>query len=156
MIKRNNKQIPTIIIILTITILILIDLLTKLIFTNKSYFKDNLISITYSENYGSSFGIFSNITFYSYFIIFLAIITVITIIYYRKFFLKNKYLTYSIIFFLAGIIGNTIDRVFYGLVRDFISLKYLFIFNVADFYISLAFILYLIYESSEDKSLKSL
>jgi len=142
---------PTILIF----VLTIIDLLSKSLFTNKIFFENSLISIHFSKNFGSSFGIFSNVSFYSYFVTFLAIIVLITLIYYKKTFFKNKYLTYTFIFMFSGILGNTIDRILFGYVRDFISLKHLFIFNLADFYITLAFILYLIYEASENKSLKS-
>jgi signal peptidase II len=126
--------------------LTLLDLITKTIFTNKSYLNNSLISINYTQNYGSSFGLFSNMINYSLLISLISIITLIIVIYYRKDFFKNKYLKITFVLFIAGILGNTYDRLIYGYVRDFISLKYLFIFNFADFYFTLAALSYIVYE----------
>lgn len=136
---------------LIIISLIIFDMVTKVIFTNKSFFKENLIYITYSKNFGSSFGIFSNFSYYSYFIIILATICIFAIFHYRKQLLKNQFLIIATIFFISGVIGNTIDRVLFGYVRDFIGIKYLFIFNLADLYITIAFIFYILYEIDEYK-----
>ncbi|MDA3854793.1 MAG: signal peptidase II [Candidatus Woesearchaeota archaeon] len=131
---------------LIIFFLTIIDLITKFIFTDKSFFEGFLISLNYTKNYGSSFGIFSNVLYYNLFVIVLSVIVLFVILYLYKYFINNKNLKLIFVFFVAGILGNTFDRIFYGYVRDFISLKYLFIFNIADLYFTLAFIFYLIYE----------
>lgn len=142
-----RKKIKTrLYVIMNIFILLIIDLMTKTYFTGKHYFIDKLIYISYSENTGSSFGIFSGISFYPYMIIFLSFLFLATLVHYKDKILKNKITTCALIFIFAGVLGNTYDRAFYGFVRDFIGLKYLFIFNLADLYISLSFVLYLIYE----------
>lgn len=144
----NKKEVKIGIIVLA---LVMFDMLTKAIFTHKSFFKDQFIYIMYSKNFGSSFGIFSNFSYYSYLIIGLATICIYSIWHYRKYILNNKYLIISTTLFLSGIIGNTIDRILFGYVRDFIGIKYLFIFNLADFYITTAFIFYVLYEIHENK-----
>lgn len=142
---------------LIIFFLTFIDLITKFIFTNKSFFDGNLISINYMENLGSSFGLFSNILYYNLFIIILSIIVLFVILYSYKYFLANKKLKLVFVFFIAGILGNTFDRLIFGYVRDFITIKYLFIFNFADFYFTIAFILYLVYEYAlKSKTLDSI
>lgn len=132
--------------LLIVIILIFLDIILKIYFTNKIFLFSDLIYIMYSKNFGSSLGIFSNLNYYSYIIISLATICIFAVIHYRKYFLKDKFLSYASIFFLSGVIGNTIDRIFYGYVRDFIVLKNLFIFNFADLYITIAFICYVLYE----------
>ena len=129
----NNK------IILYIIFLTLLDIFLKYIFQNKNYF-DFFISIKYTQNVGSSFGIFSNITYYNYFVILLSIVLLIFIFFkfkkIKKILSKNKFYFFSFIFFLSGVLGNLFDRIFFGYVRDFISIENFFIFNLADFYLS--------------------
>lgn len=127
-------------------ILIIIDQITKYLFIDKNYFSNFMISIKYSQNSGSAFSLFANIDFYNYIIIVLSIIVLILIIFYNKYFLNNKILSASYIFLIAGVIGNLIDRIFFGYVHDFIAIKYLFIFNIADVYLNLAILAYLYYE----------
>ena len=139
----NNK------IILYIIFLTLLDIFLKFIFQNKNYF-DFFISIKYAQNVGSSFGIFSNIVFYNYFVILLSIV-LLTFIFFKfkkikKVLSKNKFYFFSFIFFLSGVLGNLFDRIFFGYVRDFISIENFFIFNLADFYLSFSIFLILLNE----------
>ena len=47
---------------------------------------------------------------------------------------------------IAGTIGNFIDRIFLGYVRDFISIKlFSFVFNLADLFITIGVICFVIY-----------
>lgn len=126
--------------------LVLADQFTKFYFTGKSFLEGFFIYITYSENKGSAFSMFSQFGFYNYIIIFLSIAVIALMIYYRKSFIKDNWSYTIFILVFSGIIGNFIDRLFYGFVRDFIALKGMFIFNLADVYLSLAFILFLYVE----------
>jgi len=134
--------------------LIFLDLFSKFFFIDKNYFTNYFIFISGTQNFGSSFGSFSTIPFYSYLIFFLSIIFVTIMIIKRDFFYKNKYLISSFILIISGVLGNAIDRIFYGFVRDFIAIKHLFIFNIADIYIFFGVILYLLFELSSYKFLK--
>jgi signal peptidase II len=147
----KNTYIATSIIML----LIIIDQITKFLFTDKTYLKNFLIHIQYTQNTGSSFGIFSQANYYTQIIIILSIIVTAILAYNYKKFKKDKFLLLFFIFASSGIIANTIDRLIFGFVRDFIALKYLFIFNLADLYITLAIIFLLIREYSENKYLKN-
>jgi signal peptidase II len=146
--KEQNKLVK---IIGSIIILVFLDLITKFYFTNKTFFKNSLISINYIQNYGSSFSMFSSITYYSLLIIFISVIALCLAIKYYKKINVNRHFTTVYILFIAGLIGNTYDRIVFGFVRDFISLKYLFVFNLADFYFTLAAIIYIVYEIKNKK-----
>lgn len=143
-------------IILSVIILFLIDILTKYYFSNKTYFKDEFFYILPSINSGSAFNMFSHIYLYNYFIGGLGVIFVMLLIYYNKEFIEYYVLNkakklqililtiYSLL--IAGILANTYDRLIFGHTRDFIGFGKYFIFNIADFYLTLVVILYLIYE----------
>ena len=61
---------------------------------------------------------------------------------------KNK--TWGLYVILGGAIGNTIDRIFFYGVRDFINLKMWPIFNLADCFIVGGIILFLIEERKKN------
>ena len=47
---------------------------------------------------------------------------------------------------ISGAIGNLVDRIFLGYVRDFVSIKlFSFVFNLADLFITAGVICFLIY-----------
>lgn len=130
----------------SIIALFILDLLSKAILTNKSFFDGSLIFIKYVENSGSSFGLFSSIPFYSQIIFVISFIVLALLVSSFRKFTNNKWLTFFFIFLVSGLLGNTYDRVIFGFVRDFIGLKFLFVFNLADLYITVAAVLLLIYE----------
>jgi len=47
-------------------------------------------------------------------------------------FFNDRLPKFSLVMISAGIVGNLIDRIFYGSVIDFINFKFWPIFNVAD------------------------
>lgn len=152
-VDRNNMDKKNL--IYATILLVFIDQLTKWLFEGKYYFDNFLISIKSTANKGSAFSLFSNIDIYNYLILSFSIIVLIAIIYYITKIKQNAKSYLIIIFFISGLIGNFIDRISYGYVRDFISIKYLFIFNIADVYLTLAAILLILYEVSENKTLKT-
>ncbi len=97
---------------LMIILLIILDQLTK-------YFFGNV------KNYGAAFGILQD---YTTFLIIISLVIIIICFYYYK----NKELRMGLSFILAGAVGNLIDRIFLGYVRDFIDLKFFPVFNLAD------------------------
>ena len=101
--------------------IIFFDQLTKLLFKDKHFF-----IINYQENYGAAFSLFQG-----QLLIFIpvAILVILLIFFYYN---KVKY-KIALLFILGGTIGNLIDRIFLGFVRDFIDLKIWPIFNKADF-----------------------
>ncbi len=103
------------------TLIILLDQLTKLIFTNKHFG-----IINYATNTGAAFSILQNHTF------FLTIISILVAIFIYFLAKKEKKIRIPLAFVFAGTIGNLIDRIFLGYVRDFIDLQVWPIFNIAD------------------------
>ena len=60
---------------------------------------------------------------------------------------RSKFLSFSIMLFVAGGIGNIIDRVRFGYVVDMFEFKifHFAIFNVADICVTFAFVFVIIY-----------
>lgn len=97
-------------------------------------------------NKGASFGIMQNATIF--FIIFsLPAIAIMVYLIITKKYINSKLFKISIALLLGGTIGNFIDRVFLGGVRDFIYFKSIdfAIFNVADMAITFGVILAILY-----------
>ena len=126
---------------------IFIDQLTKYliflnykIFVNKDYI---LFRLDFVKNYGAAFNIFSGSR------IFLSVISIIFSIIFLNLILRekssNSLNNYSYSFFLAGTIGNGIDRIAKGYVIDFINLNFINfpVFNIADISINIGFIIIL-------------
>lgn len=138
--------------ILITFLIIIIDQLTKfLINQNIEYLKSfqiikNFFYFTNAHNNGAAFSILSG-----YNLLFISI-TLITI------YLINKYIEKNISFYilLGGIIGNLIDRLIFGYVRDFLDFRifsYNFpIFNISDICICLGIFLIIIKTIKEDKN----
>lgn len=117
---------------------------------------EDIFELRYLENRGAAFGLFQNQQVF--FLISVAVITVVVIIFYRKVPMDKKYLFLRIcaVFIMAGAYGNCIDRVKQGFVIDFLYFKLIDfpIFNVADIYVTLAtfflFLLIVFYYKEED------
>src|SRR3989344_1837487 len=84
--------------------------------------------LTTITNTGAAFGILKGYN------ILLLIINLIALIICIFFYIKDKKLKLPLTFLIAGILGNLIDRIFFGYVRDFINLKFWPVFNLADSY----------------------
>lgn len=131
---------------LVMLLLVALDMLTKFLLDNKVITLINgVLSFSSSHNTGAGFSIFSNQT------IFLILITVIFLIIftffniYEKFKLSHLYfISLSLIY--AGAIGNLIDRIMLGYVRDFIYFELINfpIFNIADICLTIGVIIYAI------------
>ena len=125
-----------------IFILVLVDQITKVFFKNKSF-----LTFNYTTNTGAAFSLFHN---QNLFLIITSIIILIFLIYlYKKYPRLQVYLSLVI----AGTIGNLIDRIFFGYVRDFIDLRVWPVFNIADS-LSVIGVLLIAYSliKNEDKS----
>lgn len=133
--------------IISISVL-LIDQILKYIIetfnTNITIIK-GFLNITYVENGGAAWGMLEGHSI----VLIAASILVLVLVYNLMFSIKEDKLSnlgFGLLF--GGILGNLIDRVIYGYVRDFISInifKYSYpIFNIADSAIVIGIILVLI------------
>ena len=127
-------------------ILLILDIITKNYFRGKNIQLTRYLNFNYTENTGAIFGILknNNIIF-----IILTIIIIGIIVYTIK---KEKKYELELGIILAGAIGNLIDRIIYGHVIDFIHIKYWYVFNLADAYITIGIIL-IIYKIISKKNL---
>ncbi len=130
-------------------LLVLLDQATKL--AAVSALKDGgpfvlipgVFQLQYLENRGAAFGLLQNARIFFLAVTLIALAAVIYVL--VRLPLKRKYivLRFLMVLIAAGAVGNMIDRVFLGYVRDFLyfSLIDFPIFNVADIYVTCATIL---------------
>jgi len=90
---------------------------------------DGILNLTYVHNRGAAFSILQGQ--YWFFIIMASLVSIVLIIYNLKY-SPVRWLQYSMGLIVGGSIGNVIDRLLYGSVRDFISIGWFPVFNVAD------------------------
>lgn len=104
-----------------------------------------LVDLTYLENRGAIFGSMAGqrwfLVGFTTLVIILASVGMIMAL------KRSKFLSFSIMLFVAGGIGNIIDRIRYGYVVDMFEFKFVHfaIFNVADICVTFAFIFIIIY-----------
>jgi signal peptidase II len=91
-------------------------------------------------NTGSAFGLFKE------YAIILTIFSFLMLIVFSYLFFKHKKYRLIISLVLAGIMGNLIDRLIFGYVRDFIDLRVWPVFNLADAYLVVALLLFIYFE----------
>lgn len=126
-------------------LLVLLDQITKLIFQNKTYMI-NGIGIENAANTGAAFGIFQGQN------IILALISIVIIIAISYFYRKSKGLAQlGLLLVLSGAIGNLIDRILFGYVRDFIAVYWWPNFNLADSFNVIGIIIIIWAELKNDK-----
>lgn len=132
--KKKN-----IITVVFISLLILIDQISKILITKSLELNDslnvipNFFNLTYNKNYGAAFGILEG---KRYLFLFITALALSYLIYEMRKYKESKLTYISFCIVVAGIIGNFIDRLFIGYVRDFLDFKILgynfAIFNFAD------------------------
>ena len=161
----KSKKVSYILIGLIIVIGVVLDLVTKVFFEN--YYIENSKDIvvipdffvfTYVKNTGAAYGMFSDSTLA---LTIVSIVMVIAFVVYDIFnHTNNMFYVFGLSFVLSGAIGNLIDRIFLGYVRDFISIRlFNFVFNIADIFVTVGMILFMVYliismlkESKEKKN----
>ena len=137
------KRFPYIAHILVCFILVLFDQITKVL--ARTYLKaapvafwDGVFEFHYHENRGSIWGILQGKV--DVLLIASVFIFALLIYVYVKMPKSKEYLPlfWVLVVMMAGAIGNTIDRVFFGFVTDFLYFKLINfpIFNVADCYLT--------------------
>jgi signal peptidase II len=153
--KFNKKgfslfQIENIYFLVLIILFFLTDRLTKIEilknFSEKNYFFNEFINFDLIWNTGIGFGFLSFDSSLLYNSITVLVGAVILFLFYISIFLKKlDKLIFS--FIIGGALGNFYDRLIYNAVPDFIDLHYSnfhwFTFNVADIFITLGVVSYL-------------
>ena len=151
--------------ILIVAILLTADLLSKhfvesfLLSRGGSYeVIKNILTFRYSRNAGAAFGIFENSRVFLSVFVGIILLALIGFMVYHI--IKRKYkekggifLHVSLSFILAGGLGNLVDRVAFGYVRDFIDYTFLYtlfdwnfaICNLADVFLTVGVIMIVIY-----------
>lgn len=126
--------------VFTTVMIIGLDRLTKIFFTNLLEYREslpvirNVFHMTLIHNTGIAFGLFRDQGTVFIIVPIIAIILLVVNIYYYR---QNKEVisrSYIIAFslILGGAIGNLIDRIFFGYVIDFIDFRIWPVFNIAD------------------------
>lgn len=144
-----KKKTSYIILISIIVLGIAIDLVTKIIFANVLSSGDivlipNFLTFTYVENTGAAFGMLGDST---WLLILISIVFIVAFVIFDFYNHANNHLyIWGVGLIMAGAIGNFIDRIFLGYVRDFISIRiFSFVFNMADMFITFGIIIFAIY-----------
>lgn len=156
----QNKQKKIIIICIAVVILVTLEQVVKYNIPKEEKITviQNCLNINYIQNTGAAFGIGNNNTA-SFIIISLIVISIVLRFLITQIERTDKFIQISLVLILAGGIGNLIDRVFRGYVVDFIDVTPVIsfpIFNLADIYITLGWMLFIIatiisYVKSEKK-----
>lgn len=105
---------------------------------------ENLFNLTYVENRGVAFGMFSDMRWI--FIVFTSVLLIVIIYFMFKTRPKGKFFYICAALIIGGGIGNLIDRIFYGYVIDYLSLSFFPpVCNFADYCITIGTALLIIY-----------
>ncbi len=164
--KNENKLKSVIILLCMAAVLITLDQTTKSMvrsaFGDGSSFSiiDGVLRLCFTKNSGAAWGIFNE------HVNILAVVSVVLsvglFVCYIRLPMTKRYrpLRYTLIFVIAGAVGNGIDRIFSNYVTDFIYFELIDfpVFNVADCYITIGMILLVIlllfYYKDEDFTVK--
>lgn len=107
---------------------------------------DDIFSIWNARNSGAAFSMFSNEDWAQTFFILLTVVAISFGLAYLILNKKNsKWLNLSIAFILGGAVGNFIDRLAMGEVRDFLFVHFFANCNVADVFISVGGVMLVLY-----------
>jgi len=93
-------------------------------------------SLVYATNTGAGFSVFQNS---NTLLIWIAVIALGAMIYYHEYFPRSGFLL-----IITGLVGNLLDRIFYGYVIDFINFRFWPIFNLSDSMITIGAIITII------------
>lgn len=105
----------------------------------------NVLHLTYLENDGAAFGLFSGKQWILILVTVILVAAALYLLIARK--IRAPFLMYSVALIVAGGLGNLIDRVFRGYVVDYIDVRLIgfAVFNLADCCVVIGTILALIY-----------
>lgn len=105
---------------------------------------DNLFKLTYVENRGVAFGMFSDMRWIFVAFTLILIIAIIIIMFTKR--PKGTFLYICFALIIGGGIGNLIERIFYGYVIDYLSISFFPpVCNFADYCITAGTVMLVIY-----------
>lgn len=114
----------------------------------------NVFSLTYLQNTGGAFSLLEGQRIFFIIISIVAVIVVVSFL--HKYLKESKWLTIGLSLFLAGAIGNFIDRFRLGYVVDMFQLDFVRfpIFNIADMALTIGVALIIIYLFLDEREKK--
>lgn len=116
-------------------------------------------NLAFVVNKGVSFGMFNSL-YNGRYIISGVVILIILFLFYLLFMEENKYLKYAYSLIIGGAVGNTVDRLFYGGVIDFLDFHvksyHWPAFNLADSVIFIGVFVMLLFEFLYSKKMHKL
>lgn len=103
---------------------------------------DGILNLTFVVNRGAAFGILQG---KSWFFLMMAVFVIAALVYYNLRYKPLPWGQYAMGLIVGGTLGNVIDRCYFGAVRDFFSIGWFPVFNVADMAITTGGALVLLY-----------
>jgi len=122
---------------------LILDQITKYFLKDKTFFITNFLKIDYVENTGAAFGVLKGFNLLFIAVAFLVIFLILK--YYKEIKDEKAYVHLAVGFLLGSVLGNLVDRIFLGFVRDFIDFSFWPTFNVADTFSTVAVIILVFY-----------
>ena len=110
---------------------------------------EKVFKLSYVENKGAAFGIFQDMRYVFIVLTVLIVFFLIWLLKSQK--IENRIFKTGITLMISGAIGNFIDRVYFGYVRDFIRVDFIEfpVFNIADCFVCIGAGLYILYAFSD-------
>jgi signal peptidase II len=149
--EQIRSQIDILISVLTVSLTVAIDRVTKIFFSDILSVGDtipvfkNVFHFTLVHNTGMAFGLFRD---HGIVFIIIPVIAIALLVYNIYYYRENEHLSRSYIFafsmILGGAIGNLIDRISIGHVIDFLDFRVWPVFNIADSAITIGAVIILI------------
>lgn len=93
-------------------------------------------------NTGAAYGLFSN---YTHFLLVAGVIVIGYLGWSLRSFVNDLWTMFMYAFLMSGAIGNTLDRLIFGAVTDFINIKIIPVFNFADVFINIGLLLLILH-----------
>ena len=108
---------------------------------------ENAFHLTYVENRGAAFSLLAQFDSRWIFVALAVIITIVIFIVLRIDYIQTALGRWSLVLVAAGALGNAIDRVIHGFVVDLFDFRLIHfpVFNVADIFICVGGVLFVIY-----------
>lgn len=108
---------------------------------------ENVFHLTYVENRGAAFSLLAQLDSRWIFVALAVIITIVIFIVLRIDYIQTALGRWSLVLVAAGALGNAIDRVIHGFVVDLFDFRLIHfpVFNVADIFICVGGVLFVIY-----------